>query len=67
MSHSNGHSLISMAYAGNFFIGPAVELMLIRLVRFLREELSWNATKVDELLLPIIQKMGKRGQVRHES
>jgi len=29
---------------------------------FLREELGWHQTKVDELLLPIIQKIGKRGQ-----
>lgn len=30
--------------------------------RFLRHELGWRQTKVDELLLPIIQKMNKRGQ-----
>lgn len=30
---------------------------------FLREELGWHQTKVDDLLLPIIQKIGKRGQV----
>ncbi|KAH8117820.1 hypothetical protein DFH11DRAFT_1570873 [Phellopilus nigrolimitatus] len=29
---------------------------------FFREELSWGAGKVDELLLPIIHKMNKRGQ-----
>ncbi|KAG6374398.1 hypothetical protein JVT61DRAFT_4435 [Boletus reticuloceps] len=29
---------------------------------FLREELRWNATKVDDLLLPIIQKMSRRNQ-----
>ncbi|KAL0954498.1 hypothetical protein HGRIS_003465 [Hohenbuehelia grisea] len=29
---------------------------------FLREELGWQQPKVDELLLPIIQKMGKRAQ-----
>ncbi|KAH7930209.1 PIN domain-like protein [Leucogyrophana mollusca] len=29
---------------------------------FLREELGWNQTKVDDLLLPIIQKMNKRNQ-----
>ena len=31
---------------------------------FLQEELSWSMDKVDELLLPIIQKMNRRGQVR---
>lgn len=31
---------------------------------FLRAELSWNQSKVDDLLLPIIQKQGKRSQVR---
>ncbi|KAJ3793004.1 hypothetical protein GGU11DRAFT_801353 [Lentinula aff. detonsa] len=30
---------------------------------FLNDELSWNQAKVDDLLLPIIQKVGKRGQV----
>ncbi|KAI5122769.1 hypothetical protein M0805_009851 [Coniferiporia weirii] len=29
---------------------------------FFKEELSWNPSKVDELLLPIIHKMNKRGQ-----
>ncbi|KAJ3757432.1 hypothetical protein EV360DRAFT_46056 [Lentinula raphanica] len=29
---------------------------------FLNEELSWNQSKVDDLLLPIIQKVGKRNQ-----
>ncbi|KAF7970071.1 hypothetical protein HWV62_25044 [Athelia sp. TMB] len=29
---------------------------------FLREELGWGQTKVDDLLLPIIQKVAKRGQ-----
>ncbi|KAF8126912.1 PIN domain-like protein [Boletus edulis] len=29
---------------------------------FLQEELRWNATKVDDLLLPIIQKMSRRNQ-----
>ncbi|KAF9243402.1 hypothetical protein BU15DRAFT_86379 [Melanogaster broomeanus] len=29
---------------------------------FLNDELGWNATKVDDLLLPIIQKMSKRNQ-----
>ncbi|KAE9391383.1 PIN domain-like protein [Gymnopus androsaceus JB14] len=29
---------------------------------FLREELGWVQPKVDDLLLPIIQKVGKRGQ-----
>ncbi|KAG1739201.1 uncharacterized protein EDB91DRAFT_1054037 [Suillus paluster] len=29
---------------------------------FLHEELHWNQSKVDELLLPIIQKMNKRNQ-----
>lgn len=31
-------------------------------LRFLHHELGWQQTKVDELLLPIIQKMNKRGQ-----
>ena len=31
--------------------------------RFFQQELGWQQTKVDELLLPIIQKMNKRGQV----
>lgn len=31
---------------------------------FLREELGWNEAKVDDLLLPIIQKMSWRNQVR---
>ncbi|KAG8213306.1 hypothetical protein J3R82DRAFT_11785 [Butyriboletus roseoflavus] len=31
---------------------------------FLHEELGWNATKVDDLLLQIIQKMSRRNQVR---
>lgn len=31
--------------------------------RFLQEELGWHQVKVDELLLPIIQKVGKRVQV----
>ena len=31
--------------------------------RFFQQELGWQQTKVDELLLPIIQKMHKRGQV----
>lgn len=35
-----------------------------RLCSFFRQELSWNAEKVDELLLPIIHKMNKRGQVK---
>ncbi|KAK0204838.1 PIN domain-like protein [Desarmillaria ectypa] len=30
---------------------------------FLHEELGWPQSKVDDLLVPIIQKMGKRGQV----
>lgn len=29
---------------------------------FLQEELGWGTSKVDELLLPIIQKMNRRGQ-----
>ncbi|KAG5646986.1 hypothetical protein DXG03_001710 [Asterophora parasitica] len=29
---------------------------------FFREELGWGQTKVDEILLPIIQKINKRGQ-----
>ncbi|KAL0574982.1 DNA repair protein rad2 [Marasmius crinis-equi] len=29
---------------------------------FLKEELGWNQSKVDDLLLPIIQKMNKRSQ-----
>ncbi|KIK62998.1 hypothetical protein GYMLUDRAFT_95656 [Collybiopsis luxurians FD-317 M1] len=29
---------------------------------FLHDELGWGQSKVDDLLLPIIQKMGKRGQ-----
>ncbi|KZT53232.1 hypothetical protein CALCODRAFT_520157 [Calocera cornea HHB12733] len=29
---------------------------------FLREELGWNASKVDETLLPIIRKVGQRGK-----
>ncbi|KZT29752.1 PIN domain-like protein [Neolentinus lepideus HHB14362 ss-1] len=29
---------------------------------FLHEELGWGQSKVDDLLLPIIQKVGKRGQ-----
>lgn len=33
-------------------------------ISFLREELGWNETKVDDLLLPIIQKMSRRNQVR---
>ena len=32
-------------------------------LRFLLEELGWHQSKVDDLLLPIIQKIGKRGQV----
>ena len=32
------------------------------LFRFLHHELGWKQLKVDELLLPIIQKMNKRGQ-----
>lgn len=31
--------------------------------RFFQQELGWQQTKVDELLLPIIQKINKRGQV----
>ncbi|KAJ2922364.1 hypothetical protein H1R20_g14740, partial [Candolleomyces eurysporus] len=31
---------------------------------FLREELSWSQTKVNDLLLPIIQKMNKRSQAK---
>jgi hypothetical protein len=31
---------------------------------FFYEELRWNQAKVDETLLPIIQKMNKRNQVR---
>lgn len=34
------------------------------LPRFFREELGWGQAKVDEIMLPIIQKMNKRGQVR---
>ncbi|KAI0925793.1 hypothetical protein AcW1_008124 [Taiwanofungus camphoratus] len=30
---------------------------------FFNSELGWHQTKVDDLLLPIIRKMGKRGQV----
>ncbi|KAF8349051.1 hypothetical protein F5887DRAFT_1059966 [Amanita rubescens] len=30
--------------------------------QFFQQELGWQQTKVDELLLPIIQKMNKRGQ-----
>ncbi|KAJ3893282.1 hypothetical protein GG344DRAFT_43649 [Lentinula edodes] len=30
---------------------------------FLNSELSWGQAKVDDLLLPIVQKVGKRGQV----
>lgn len=32
-------------------------------VSFFNSELGWHQTKVDDLLLPIIRKMGKRGQV----
>lgn len=35
--------------------------------RFLGEELGWTQNKVDDLLLPIIQKMGKRGKVNNTS
>ena len=35
--------------------------------RFFHEELSWSQTKVDDLLLPIIRKMGQRGQVNTAS
>ena len=34
--------------------------------RFFHEELSWTQSKVDDLLLPIIRKMGQRGQVGRE-
>ena len=34
------------------------------ILRFFRNELSWNQEKVDDLLLPIIRKMGQRSQVR---
>jgi hypothetical protein len=34
-----------------------------RCTRFFHEELSWSQSKVDDLLLPIIRKMGQRGQV----
>lgn len=37
---------------------------LLICIRFLREELGWGQSKVDELLLPIIKKVAKRGQVR---
>ncbi|KAH9928285.1 uncharacterized protein B0H18DRAFT_1117970 [Fomitopsis serialis] len=33
---------------------------------FFNSELSWSQSKVDDLLLPIIRKMGKRGQVALE-
>lgn len=42
--------------AQNFLIKPHFP------PRFLHLELGWKQTKVDELLLPIIQKMNKRGQ-----
>ncbi|RXW22818.1 hypothetical protein EST38_g3020 [Candolleomyces aberdarensis] len=36
----------------------------LHLSSFLREELSWSQTKVNDLLLPIIQKMNKRSQAK---
>ncbi len=36
---------------------------LIGYASFLKDELSWDQEKVDDLLLPIIQKMNKRSQV----
>ena len=43
-------------------VGPIPELTPRS---FFHEELSWNANKVDELLLPIIHKMNKKSQVRN--
>lgn len=55
-----------MLCAGNFFFSgtDASEMSNALIDRFLHEELGWLQSKVDDLLVPIIQKMGKRGQVR---
>ena len=37
----------------------------IALCSFFNSELGWKQEKVDDLLLPIIRKMGKRNQVSH--
>ena len=76
MSLSSGVSRTSTVYVGEctkilFFkrnhLTPPFAFDLADLSRstrsYLREELSWNVAKVDELLQPIIHKMNKRGQV----
>lgn len=41
---------------------PFTQNFLLISLRFLHRELGWQQLKVDELLLPIIQRMNKRGQ-----
>jgi hypothetical protein len=58
-SHSSGAYQILMASAG---VSKSMHLKLEphQFTSFLDAELGWDKPKVDELLLPVIQKMGKR-------
>ena len=60
----SGVYLISMVFESKFlsFVTQFFFLLNHLYPRFLRLELGWKQPKVDELLLPIIQKMNKRRQ-----
>lgn len=61
-NRSNGVFLTWMPFASTLK-HVSVDTPHNRFHSFLREELTWGQTKVDDLLVPIIQKMGRRGQV----
>lgn len=62
-SLSNGDYLTLMPFARTLSTRSPVGLEFKSVFRFFQEELSWGQGKVDDILLPIIQKMNKRGQV----
>ena len=63
MNHLNGVCRILMPSASEYISKLHLMYMFNEGLRFLLEELGWHQSKVDDLLLPIIQKIGKRGQV----
>lgn len=64
-SLSSGAFLISTGSASKASIPVLYESSTHNaLQRLFLEELGWSRSKVEELLLPIIQRMNKRGQVR---
>src|SRR6266851_2574803 len=70
-NRSSGDSQTLMGYAGKRVQGSMISELTHETRSFLLQELGWNPSKVEELLLPIIQKIQKRNQVclglaRHE-